>query len=189
MWLVYKSTVPCTQVSDNKLCFRLHYFSASAARGTELEIAADMQSLQAIRLLCSIASALCKQDHVISCVACGLVSLDLPSLVSLDDRIRYRYDKQRCVEYHCAELTQRKPLVCLHDTDATPTLQDLQYMSYTSEDGSDVPFRLMDRIKPRVTDLAIGLGFPQHIIANLKTELNPVTRLKSTPHSPAPHSL
>ena len=47
-------------------------------------------------------------------------------------------------------------------------------MSYNSEDGGTVHFRLMDRIKPRVTQLAIALIFPQHIIANLKAELDPV---------------
>ena len=47
-------------------------------------------------------------------------------------------------------------------------------MAYTSEDGSTVHFRLMDRIKSRVTQLAIALSFPPHIIANLKTEQTPV---------------
>ena len=47
-------------------------------------------------------------------------------------------------------------------------------MSYTSEDGRTVPFRLMDQIKPRVARLAITLRFPPHIRANLKTELDPV---------------
>ena len=50
-------------------------------------------------------------------------------------------------------------------------------MSYTSEDGKTVHFRLMDRIKPRVTGLAIALNFHQHIMANLKTEQEPVLYL------------
>ena len=40
-------------------------------------------------------------------------------------------------------------------------------------------FRLMERIKPRVTDLAIALNYPHHTIANLKTEHNPVYYLFS----------
>ena len=44
-------------------------------------------------------------------------------------------------------------------------------MSYcTNEDESNVPFRLMDRIKPRVTDLAIALDFPDHVIAVLRVD-------------------
>lgn len=63
--------------------------------------------------------------------------------------------------------------------DEKPTLKKLQYMSYTSEDGSTVKFRLMDQIKPRVARLAAALSFPQHIIANLKTESDPVFYLFS----------
>ena len=47
-------------------------------------------------------------------------------------------------------------------------------MSYTSEDGQTVHFRLMDRIKPRVTRLAVALGFPDYTIANLDIKWNPV---------------
>ena len=54
-------------------------------------------------------------------------------------------------------------------TDAKPSLQDLQYMSYR--------LIIMDRIRPQVTGLAIALGFPQHIIANQKTEQDPVVYL------------
>ena len=57
---------------------------------------------------------------------------------------------------------------------AKPTLKDLQCMSYTSEDGMTVPFRLMDRIRPRVTRLAIALGFPLHVIDKLEIKWNPV---------------
>ena len=46
-------------------------------------------------------------------------------------------------------------------------------MSY-SEDGTTVHFRLMERIKPRVTGLAIALGFPQHIIDDVETKRDPV---------------
>ena len=66
-----------------------------------------------------------------------------------------------------------------HVVDAKPTLQDLQYMSYTSEDERTVHFRLMDRIKPRVTQLAIALNFPQHIVENLKIDPDPVYYLFS----------
>ena len=64
-------------------------------------------------------------------------------------------------------------------TDAKPTLKNLQYMDKTSRDGGTIPFRLMARITPRVTQLAIALNFPQHIIANLKTETDPVYYLFS----------
>ena len=50
-------------------------------------------------------------------------------------------------------------------------------MSYTSEDGRTVPFRIMDRIKPRVARLAIALRFPRHIREDLKTESDPVVYL------------
>ena len=58
--------------------------------------------------------------------------------------------------------------------DAKPTLQDLQYLTYSSEDGSTVHFRLMDLIKPQVTQLAIALGFPRHFIDDLETKRDPV---------------
>ena len=66
---------------------------------------------------------------------------------------------------------------CFTNVDAKPKPRDLQHMSYTSEDGKTVHFRLMDRIKPRVTQLAIALEFPLHIRANLKTEHAPVCYL------------
>ena len=50
-------------------------------------------------------------------------------------------------------------------------------MSYTSEDGRTVHFRLMERIEPRVTRLAIALSFPRHIRENLKTNPDPVLYL------------
>ena len=36
-----------------------------------------------------------------------------------------------------------------------------------------VDFRLMDRIKPRLTDMAIALGFPRHFIEGLRKEPDP----------------
>ena len=47
-------------------------------------------------------------------------------------------------------------------------------MSYTSEDGKTVPLRLMDRIRPRVTDLAVALGFPRHVIDIMETKRDQV---------------
>ena len=57
--------------------------------------------------------------------------------------------------------------------DAQPTIKYLQCMSYT-ENEWEVHFRLMDRIKPRVTSLAIALGFPPYMIDDLKTKHDPV---------------
>ena len=65
-------------------------------------------------------------------------------------------------------------------TDAKPVLKDLMYMSYISEDGSKVTFRLMDRVKPQVARLAIALGFPQHIIDSVETKRDPVVYLLSS---------
>ena len=61
--------------------------------------------------------------------------------------------------------------------DAKPTLQELQYMSYTSEDRQTVHFRLMDRIKPRVTRLAVALKFPDYVIDDMETKRDPVLYL------------
>ena len=60
--------------------------------------------------------------------------------------------------------------------DETPTLYDLQCMSYV-EDGRNTDFRLMDHIKPQVTELAIALKFPWHFLADLKTKDTPVAYL------------
>ena len=46
-------------------------------------------------------------------------------------------------------------------------------MSY-SEDRKTVQFRLMDRIKPRVTGLAIALDFPDYVIDDMETKRDPV---------------
>ena len=64
-------------------------------------------------------------------------------------------------------------------TDAKPKLYDLQCMSYTNDDGVDANFRLMDRIKPRLTDMAIALSFPRHVIDVLKKDSDPVYYLLS----------
>ena len=47
-------------------------------------------------------------------------------------------------------------------------------MSYTGEDGKDVHLRLMDQVKPHWRRLAIALKFPQHEIANIASEDDPV---------------
>ena len=68
---------------------------------------------------------------------------------------------------------------CLHFTDAKPTLRDLQCMSYTGEDGRTVFFRLLDCIKPRLTEMAIALSFPGHVIDVLKKNSESVYYLLS----------
>ena len=65
------------------------------------------------------------------------------------------------------------------NTDAKPQLCDLQCMSYTNEGGASVYFRLMDRIKPRLTDMAIALSFPRHVIDVVKKDSDPVYYLLS----------
>ena len=47
-------------------------------------------------------------------------------------------------------------------------------MSYTGEDGEDVPFRLMDQVRPHWRELAIALKFPQHEIAIMEHKDNSV---------------
>ena len=49
--------------------------------------------------------------------------------------------------------------------DAKPRLRDLQKMTYTDEDGTRVPFRLVGRMRPHVIQVAIALEFPQHNIS------------------------
>ena len=43
-------------------------------------------------------------------------------------------------------------------------------MSYTSEDGRDVHFRLMDQLSPHWRRLAIALKFPRHEIAIMENK-------------------
>ena len=64
-------------------------------------------------------------------------------------------------------------------TDAKPQLYDLQCMSYTNEDGADVYFRLMDRIKPRLNRVAIALGFLRHNIDVIEKNSDPECYLLS----------
>ena len=52
-------------------------------------------------------------------------------------------------------------------------------MPCISKDGASYFFRLMDRIKPRLTDLAIALDFPVYVIDILETKPNPVYYLLS----------
>ena len=47
-------------------------------------------------------------------------------------------------------------------------------MSYTGEDGKTINFRLMDQVKPHWRRLAIALMFPQHEIAAIADEKDPV---------------
>ena len=63
--------------------------------------------------------------------------------------------------------------------DDKPDLDDLQYMSYTGEDGKDVHFRLMDRVKPCLKRLAVALKFLQHDIAIIEGKDDPVYYLMS----------
>ena len=69
------------------------------------------------------------------------------------------------------------PLPILTSADDKPGLDQLQYMSYTGEDGRDVHFRLMDQLSPRWRRFAIALKFPQHEI--MKHEDDPVLYLMS----------
>ena len=70
-------------------------------------------------------------------------------------------------------------LCCYTSADDKPALADLQYMSYTGEDGRDVPFRLMDKLKPHWRALAIALKFPVHEITALESKDDRVYRVFS----------
>ena len=52
-------------------------------------------------------------------------------------------------------------------------------MCYTNNEGKVVYFRLMDRIQPKWTKLAIALKFPSHKINSFKHEIEPVFTLLS----------
>ena len=52
-------------------------------------------------------------------------------------------------------------------------------MPYTDEEGTNANFRLMDRIKPRLTEMAIALDFPGYVIDVLGEKPNPVYYLLS----------
>ena len=71
------------------------------------------------------------------------------------------------------------PLPILTSADDKPGLDQLQYMSYTGEDGRDVHFRLMDQLRPYWGRLAIALKFPLHKIAIMEKKDNPVYYLLS----------
>ena len=47
-------------------------------------------------------------------------------------------------------------------------------MSYICEIGNNIHFRLMDRIKPHLAEVAIALDFSHHVIDNLEPKRNPV---------------
>ena len=60
-----------------------------------------------------------------------------------------------------------------------PTLNQLQYMSFTDEGGETVHFRLMDRIEPRWERFATALNFPQYNIAAMRSKDDPAYYLLS----------
>ena len=71
-------------------------------------------------------------------------------------------------------------LYCFYTTaDDKPGLDELLCMSYTSEDGRDIRFRLMDQLHPHWRRLAIALKFQQSDIAVMKQEDDPVYHLLS----------
>ena len=52
-------------------------------------------------------------------------------------------------------------------------------MCYTNKEGKVVYFRLMDRIQPKWTKLAIALKFPSHRINTFELKVDPVFTLLS----------
>lgn len=56
----------------------------------------------------------------------------------------------------------------IHAVDEKPKLSDLQKMTYSGEDGSNAIFRLMERLKPHILDVAIALRFPEHKLAVIR---------------------
>ena len=52
-------------------------------------------------------------------------------------------------------------------------------MTYTDEDGTRVPFRLMERMRPYIRQVAIALDFPQHDITTMSCTSDPVYYLLS----------
>ena len=63
--------------------------------------------------------------------------------------------------------------------DQKPNFEDLLCMSYTSEDGKTINFRLMDQVKPHWRRLAIAFMFPQHEIAVMESKDDPMYYLLS----------
>ena len=58
--------------------------------------------------------------------------------------------------------------------DQKPDFEDLLYMSYTNKDGKTINFRLIDQLKPHWRRLATALMFPQHKIAAIADENDPM---------------
>lgn len=56
----------------------------------------------------------------------------------------------------------------IHLVDEKPEFQDLQKMTYSGEDGNNAIFRLMERLKPHILDVAIALRFPRHKLAVIR---------------------
>ena len=68
----------------------------------------------------------------------------------------------------------------LTSADDRPRLRDLQYMSYTGEDGRDVlQVRLMQQVRPHWRALAIAFDFPEYEIAIMEKKDDPVYYLFS----------
>ena len=65
-------------------------------------------------------------------------------------------------------------LFILTSADNKPGLDDLQYTSYTGEDGRSVHFRFMQQVGPHWRALAIALKFRQHEIAIMEKKDDPV---------------
>ena len=71
-------------------------------------------------------------------------------------------------------------LYILASADDKPCLRDLQYMSYTGEDGRDVlQIRLMQQVRPHWRALAIAFDFPEYEIAIMEKKDDPVYYLFS----------
>ena len=66
-----------------------------------------------------------------------------------------------------------------HIADARPHFRDLQKMTYIDEDGAHVPFRLMERMRPYIRQVAIALSFPHHDITTMNRTSDPVYYLLS----------
>ena len=59
--------------------------------------------------------------------------------------------------------------------DQKPKLREIQCISFTKDGGATTAkFRLRDRLQPRWKELAIALGFPEHSIATMEREDQPV---------------
>ena len=57
---------------------------------------------------------------------------------------------------------------------AKPHFRDLQKLTYTDKDGTCIQFRLMERMRPHVRNVAIALGFPPHDITTMDHMSDPV---------------